>query len=1082
MTAGDKRSQKTSWKQRGSSHNGTSTTTTTTAAAAATASTRGNHIFGSGNHNSKTNTSSTGRKSSSSSSDDVSPYFRSKILYKDCLSLTSFDKFHNESTPCCNGLRNIVQTIFPDYYTAVVTSCGEGGKSGDNHDVVVSSTSSAMLQPAQSHTLQTQQNTTSKLLSSSNHQSMSLLNLMVRKFLLDDRRRNRQKLSSLTPAGADSYLADQNKGLGQSGDDQDDDDDHSDDALGRFLDSFLYTSDKLKTTTTDGVPLPPPHRTIESFLEYIQKCIDMEKLSKEHGSKTGHSKRTSTRQKGKNTKTIHSSFSSSCMPPIPMTDVLEILDKTTCRNCRGDCNGYLKKIINAKFDNSRGLGDNLVTMTTMGREKGALVVAMGMEDDEMEFGDKQIEETKTKNIQNQGNNVKIITSIQLNECSEEDDRKGIHMSYNGFHWNQNDVEYAFDYNLLEEGGGIAEEDEEDKGSKQQKCEEIEATKKGIWLDLVQEQNSSNKFFQLKHPTTSSSNSVFTVEDFEIWVKEIIIPGGMIETWPFGVSEEDIQLLSKRCNSSLIDYMQILKHEMPQVLFGAHKALADAEESLKTPGVFNVKAGKALKECDQYQNTFMNYCRTLLVDIDRLTAHSRRHRHPYQKWSNQIMDGLWEFYISCSFSLIDPCMRFMWEGIQLDVNRTGSVPMHFNSPQQRENLKEILEKRFFVISQLQDSIEGKLLGCVQGGDKSSTNLRHLVLFGHFFSLYQEGNNVESNKTKAAIDLMLETRDKVLFEVIYYTSVHKILNVQTTRCNNLYHEISRAYTMVCNAMKNIKMCRKDLLTWQTNSIIIEESQIEYEMLQTKNSEPSLEKDIHRVQVLCDFTKNVLQQYRFLQQLEISSVKEVNRIPREVLDIYYSTSPTLGCQGSYGKRRIVGILSSYVYSWLEEKCIEWHAELTHQELMIETENELLQEQINCNVQKKKSKKKKKRKNTKTASPEEANNEFAHAKQRDLGSDLNSNNTDAVCESHTDGGIVADGKDIKNVENTLLQTNTKPSNIERVSTTSSNEAKQISNKNENVQVFVSDQGNLVSIESFLCSRYFRVLKESRKHSNAVK
>jgi hypothetical protein len=437
---------------------------------------------------------------------------------------------------------------------------------------------------------------------------------------------------------------------------------------------------------------------------------------------------------------------------------------------------------------------------------------------------------------------------------------------------------------------------------------------------------------------------------------------------------------------------------------------------------------------------------------------------------------------------------MWEGIQLDVNRTGSVPLHFNSPQQRENLKEILKKRLVVISRLQEDIEGKLSARLEGGDETSMNLRRLIVLGHFFALHRE-ENIEPNKTETAIHRMLENRDKLIFEVIYFTSVNKILHVQDTRCNKLFDEISRTYTMVCDAMKNIMTCRKDSLTWQANSIIIEENEIEFDMLQTQNSEPSLDKDLHRVKVLCEFTKNVLNQYRFLQQLEVSDVKDMTKIPREVVNMCLGLSPSQGCQGGFGKRRVVGILSSFVYSWLEDKCVEWHADLSHQELMTETENELLRVQKDSIGQKKKSKKKKKRKSAKNISSGEMNDEPTYSKQGDLTPDevptspsstLSSYKTDLVFESCTERysrpneGSITEGKDIENMEHIILQTSTVMSDVARVnSSTSSSEAMHMSNKQDNLQVFVSDQGNLVSVENFLCSRYFRVLKENNAEQN---
>jgi len=41
-------------------------------------------------------------------------------------------------------------------------------------------------------------------------------------------------------------------------------------------------------------------------------------------------------------------------------------------------------------------------------------------------------------------------------------------------------------------------------------------------------------------------------------------------------------------------------------------------------------------------------------------------------------------------------------------------------------------------------------------------------------------------------------------------------------------------------------------------------------------------------------------------------------------------LKCEGGGGRRRIAGILSVCLYNWLQKKCLEWHADLTQNELL--------------------------------------------------------------------------------------------------------------------------------------------------------
>ena len=61
---------------------------------------------------------------------------------------------------------------------------------------------------------------------------------------------------------------------------------------------------------------------------------------------------------------------------------------------------------------------------------------------------------------------------------------------------------------------------------------------------------------------------------------------------------------------------------------------------------------------------------------------------------------------------------------------------------------------------------------------------------------------------------------------------------------------------------------------------------------------------------------------------------------------------CCGGSGKRRVISIISACLYSWLQERCMEWHADLTQKELL----SDAIDDEFMKNVKKKASKKKKK------------------------------------------------------------------------------------------------------------------------------
>jgi len=581
------------------------------------------------------------------------------------------------------------------------------------------------------------------------------------------------------------------------------------------------------------------------------------------------------------------------------------------------------------------------------------------------------------------------------------------------------------------------------------------------------------------------------------VKEVIIPCVMIEASSV-MTEEDYKKVSERAHILFKETNQLVENVLPEILEAAENAMKDAVASLKRLGPFNVNAVKALKECGEKQVEYMNHCRKLLTKLDWKSVSLRAGKHEHQRWSNALMENLWEIYMECSTSMAEPSLQYLWQGIELAC--AGSVPLQFNSPEQRENLKTMLEKRNSDLERLNEKIMLELLSHPSGGDESSCLLRRLIAFGEYFALKEECGD-DTTDLALAVDLMLELRDELTSKIIYQTEVSTILEMQSSRCTKLYNQCINVFELANECLKNMDLNRKDKITWQENSINIEEDQMFIEEFLGQECESSLERHMNEVQNLGTFVNKCLKQCRFYLQVEAANVvSEPNRsntIPPQIFklcEVLGSGSiPTLKCEGGFAKRRIAGMVSVCLYSWLQERCMEWHADLTHQELMIETEEELLKEskEIASTEQKKKSKKKKKNKKSKKPAAAEEVQEKALNDSEDV---PKSNKCDSEEESSTAAESCLDNEHISSdpeevaladygqIDSNAILDEGKPIVILSKENGKDEEDNGIYvgvlHKNPLVekevsQVCVVDKGKLISAESFLCARYFHALDE---------
>lgn len=106
---------------------------------------------------------------------------------------------------------------------------------------------------------------------------------------------------------------------------------------------------------------------------------------------------------------------------------------------------------------------------------------------------------------------------------------------------------------------------------------------------------------------------------------------------------------------------------------------------------------------------------------------------------------------------------------------------------------------------------------------------------------------------------------------------------------------------------------------------------QIVDTESDEDAREEAIPQfATVVCEMFRNVLNQTLHIRQRNNNNDTPRLFVPPRLYDFLRGKNNNGPCQGGGGKRRATGILVGLVYEWLKDRCNEWHAELTQNELL--------------------------------------------------------------------------------------------------------------------------------------------------------
>jgi len=523
-----------------------------------------------------------------------------------------------------------------------------------------------------------------------------------------------------------------------------------------------------------------------------------------------------------------------------------------------------------------------------------------------------------------------------------------------------DVDRAFDYVGMEEGYESCLSAIRDTKIK----DSIDLHDDELQLNFVMARDGSGERFVQLQPLggPDQTNSFpFSIMDVDGIIRHIIIPCGLAELEQQNedkISPEKITLMRKdACEmvESLADNLNDLTKK-----FAAIQSLLHEVTGPIAP--FAPSVSKKLRECDSRCEMYMGDVMEFLISFHRSTSAARCAIHLDQKWLKGIDEKLWVGYETAIQSLIEPSTNHRWKVIQLQGNRTNVLPPMYNSKEQRTYIQEMIEEKLKILSQLNDMLDQVLVSpsSEEGCTGDSTNLKRIVAHAVYFSHnYVEERCKDTLNNVFDYKSLLSSRSASVCKTIHETKVLDVLEIQSKRIESMR---SQAKLLVENMEAHseaiiIKLPQKYESLWKANNILIEERTIgDDKFSKCAKAQASLESEKNELRDSCCLVGDVGRQCRLLEDLKTVDLNQSDnntvkkpftpghsenldggQIVFTIFGNEESQSQTSEkCDGGGGRRRVTSIISACIYSWLQDRCMEWHADLTQKELLSAVEDE--------------------------------------------------------------------------------------------------------------------------------------------------
>ena len=1038
----------------------------------------------------------------------------------------TYDKCHNADIPCSNGIREIVRGIFPE---SIEKDASQLPLHDQKSEASIEFKQSIFTLLVRKHLLNKYNSQMNSL--QSHQKDVELVNISTKK-----KRKKKKKKKSGTDAPRDNSnesnaheivnidIPQQDSNNGPIVDEwawDEDNDDHLDigsnisssllehsDALKvstfvsqymtngtqiskkidsstskkEHLNAFneyigrLMKSDRANSALQDPCTLLPRNRELSSFLSYIEHCYEK--------NRTNSSDTISPEMR--------------YLPSISTSEISSIIERIQCRHCRNACHNYLESITSNR--------------SSIEVDWGGIKSKPPDEEAHRDEGKIQI-----------GTLILNGSSVQVFHQSS----KASSLLNAEYFSEAQELDQAFGYRQLEEGTGM------DPVQLKENTEYI-TSHGGLCLDVVQLGTHGPKYIELD-VGMNKSLSPFSAENIDYFIKDVILECGLNHHDELRISDDMMAEIELKANEMDILFNDHLKATMGAYIeFQNH--LKDVT-SMKSSSNFSVVESRSLRKCFEKQKAFFDNVLDLLMLLDKKTKCAQIYHHPKVKQVQEVMDNLFQIFETCLKRLVQPNLIRIWEmkGNQSD----GDKLLLFNDPMKRGYFMTMLTNHALILKDMYEALNVFDDHNLEVSNEASGMSFSVLAATSAFIMIVYQVNEESFPWDQSICNIFKMRNELAFTTNPRTDASILVEDLSRSLSEIKHKINQSIFLLDSSIKDEKLHSKQMSMWNANKIIMEECEMCDQDF--KDIGFSLENDVSKIKNILEMTYVLSKQDRYRKELYLrsqDSCLEI-KIPSFIYKgIHSGKLLHEKCEGGNGERRVSSILSACLYGWFEKQCIQWHADLTHEELLLDAEKDLLRE-VNKKIDKKKKQKGSAKKSVANMSTTNDTNRLASVStlvtvedsSRGLKSvpkveeatikllddsedwievgektrnadkarktpvnrnDLSPKAANVDSEEHRDELTVSNEEFTKNE---IISTKTEETPEEKVSGNHVNlsDDKAIKSNikmndgsdyffSENVKMGVIDKGKFTSAEDFLCSRYFQALvdlKTSTNHQN---
>jgi len=505
--------------------------------------------------------------------------------------------------------------------------------------------------------------------------------------------------------------------------------------------------------------------------------------------------------------------------------------------------------------------------------------------------------------------------------------------------------------------------------------------------LARYEDSSEKFVQLRPlgGPDQTHSFPFSTLDVDGIIRHIIIPCGLVELEQQNeqkISPENITSM-KREASKMIETFSDKMNGLTKQIEVIQNLLNEASEASGNCVPFAPLITKKLRECDSECEIYMESYMEFLIILHHSTSAARLE----QRWLNKIDEHLWDEYEKTVQSLIEPSLNHRWKVINLQEKCPNALPPTYNSTVQRKYIHDMIDEKLNILSALNEKLV-QVLGpssSDEGFVGDLTTLKRIVAYAVYFShKHIEKKCLDTRGCVHEYKTLLILRSASVCKTIHETKILDILDIQSKRTDNMRNQTNLlSQNMAAHSEAIIgQLPQNYALEWKANNIEIEDRTAVADEIYKKRgkSEASLESEKNELRNSCYLVGHVAKQCRLLEDLKDEYLyRDDNSIIKKLITPGYSKNLDDGqiiltvfaneerhgkipekCDGGGGERRVISIISVCIYGWLQDRCMEWHADLTQKELLSAVEDEPLRIHGSIPRTKKISKKKKDRRKT--------------------------------------------------------------------------------------------------------------------------